>query len=102
MAKNFIYLLLLLSLNSFSNPNKKALENMNGCYACHSVKVKIIGPSFIEISKKYKNQSVSRNDLVKKIRDGGSGNWGSIPMIAHPNISEEDLSFMVDWILSLK
>ena len=61
----------------------------------------MIGPSFIEISNRYKNQDSASEKLVKKIREGGSGNWGNIPMNAHPNISDNDLSSMVDWILTL-
>ncbi|MDG2253150.1 MAG: cytochrome C [Methylophilaceae bacterium] len=94
-------LVFLFSFTLHAEPIKRSLENMNGCYACHSVKLKVIGPSFIEISNRYKNQESARMQLVKKIKEGGSGNWGSVPMNAHPKISDTDLSLMVDWILSL-
>ena len=91
----------LLASTAIADPSKRALESMNGCYACHSVKIKVIGPAIIEISKRYKNQESANKQLVKKIKEGGSGNWGKIPMNPHPNISDTDLSSMVDWILTL-
>ena len=94
-------LTLLFASSVIADTSKRAIESMNGCYACHSVKTKVIGPAFIEISKRYKNQESANKQLVKKIKEGGSGSWGNIPMNAHPNISDVDLSSMVDWILSL-
>tara|TARA_B100000780_G_scaffold107361_1_gene75109 strand:- start:64 stop:375 length:312 start_codon:yes stop_codon:yes gene_type:complete len=94
-------LVIFLASTAMADPTKRVLESMNGCYACHGVKLKVIGPSFIEISNRYKNQESASEKLVKKIREGGSGNWGNIPMNAHPNISDNDLSSMVDWILTL-
>ena len=96
-----LVLTFLLVSKATADPTKRALESMNGCYACHSVKIKLIGPAFIEISKRYKNQESANKQLVKKIKEGGSGNWGNIPMNAHPKISDTDLSSMVDWILTL-
>ena len=94
-------LVIFLASTAMADPTKRVLESMNGCYACHSVKIKVIGPAFIEISKRYKNQESANKQLVKKIKEGGSGNWGKIPMNPHPNISDTDLSSMVDWILTL-
>ena len=100
LTLSFLLVLFLVS-TAIADPKKRALESMNVCYACHSVKTKVIGPAFIEISKRYKNQESANKQLVKKIKEGGSGNWGKIPMNPHPNISDTDLSSMVDWILTL-
>ena len=97
---SFVLTFLLVS-TAIAGSTKRALESMNGCYACHGVKTKVIGPAFIEISKRYKSQESVNKQLVKKIKEGGSGNWGNIPMNAHPKISDTDLSSMVDWILTL-
>ena len=94
-------LTLLFASSVIADTSKRAIESMNGCYACHSVKTKVIGPAFVEISKRYKNQESANKQLVKKIKEGGSGNWGNVPMNSHPNISDADLSSMVDWILTL-
>ncbi|OWT62144.1 cytochrome C [Candidimonas nitroreducens] len=81
---------------------KKAQELLkaNGCTACHAVDKKVLGPSFIDIAKKYKGQGYAIEKLAKKVRDGGSGVWGSIPMPPHPDLGEADLKTMLEWILA--
>lgn len=72
----------------------------NDCAGCHKPTVKIVGPSYIEIAKKYTIKDM--NYLVGKIIKGGSGVFGKIPMTAHPNIKNEDAKEIVKYILSLK
>jgi cytochrome c len=62
---------------------------------------KINGPSFRDISARYRNSEFAVNDLSKKVLKGGSGVWGETVMSAHPQLSEEDAGEMVRWILSL-
>jgi cytochrome c len=71
------------------------------CYTCHSVDTKLIGPSFDEISKKYVNDKESVQKLIDKIINGGSGVWGEVPMQAHSQMSAEDATEMVNFILSM-
>lgn len=79
----------------------EALASKAGCMACHAKDKKIVGPAFRDISAKYKDQKDAEAKLVDKVRKGGAGNWGSIPM--PPNgpdkISEADLKTVVQWIL---
>jgi cytochrome c len=78
-----------------------ALLQKAGCMACHSADKKILGPSFKEISAKYKGQSVEAQ-LVKKIKEGGSGVWGPIPMPANAgNLTDAEFKSVVSWMLSL-
>ena len=79
----------------------KKLIKKNGCLACHSVKLKVLGPSFIDIANKYENNISNQQILAQKIKKGGSGNWGNIPMMSHPNITNDELNLMVRWILDL-
>jgi cytochrome c len=80
-------------------PQGKALMDGSDCKACHGIDEKINGPSLKEIGIRY---TVSNTDyLVKKIMSGGSGVWGESPMSAHPQLSEEDVKKMVEYILSL-
>jgi|TARA_B110000977_G_scaffold26512_2_gene33075 cytochrome c len=79
----------------------KKLAQKNGCFACHSIKLRVLGPSFKEISAKYRISEATKRNLMGKIKNGGSGNWGDIPMISHPKITEKDLGLMVEWILNL-
>ena len=95
-----IFVLIISVTSAYAlNPEKKAKNN--GCFACHSVKLKVLGPSFLDISKKYETNSANQQMLVNKIKKGGSGNWGDIPMMAHPNVTDDDLNLMVRWILDL-
>jgi len=91
---------LLTSSIIFSEEGKK-LAQKNGCFACHSMKLRVVGPSFNEVSIKYDHANNTKKILMKKIKNGSRGNWGNVPMIAHPKISDKDLDTMVTWILHL-
>ena len=71
-----------------------------GCMACHSKDKKIIGPAFKEIAAKYKGQDVTTK-LMAKVRAGGSGTFGPIPMAPNPadKINDADLKAAVELIL---
>ncbi|MBL8528456.1 MAG: c-type cytochrome [Burkholderiales bacterium] len=73
-----------------------------GCNACHAVDKKMVGPSYADVAKKYKGDAKAVATLSEKVRKGGSGNWGQIPM--PPNtpekISDADLKSLVEWILT--
>lgn len=72
-----------------------------GCMACHSVDKKLVGPAFKDIAAKYKGQGDAVAKLSDKVRKGGSGVWGPIPMSPNPveKISDGDLKDVVSWIL---
>ena len=91
---------LLTSSIIFSEEGKK-LAQKNGCFACHSMKLRVVGPSFNEVSNKYDHANNTKKILMKKIKNGSRGNWWNVPMIAHPKISDKDLDTMVTWILHL-
>ena len=76
--------------------------NKYGCASCHAVDTKLVGPSFKEIAAKYRGQSGAEKQLVAKVKDGGSGVWGSVPMPPNPTVPDTDLGAMVKWILSQK
>lgn len=73
------------------------------CIACHAVDQKRVGPAYKEVAAKYKGDAKAPAMLFDKVRTGGSGNWGQVPMMAHPadKISDEDLKAAVAWVLSL-
>ena len=80
----------------------EALISKSDCLACHKVQEKLLGPSYKDVAKKYPNNSATINQLVDKIKKGGSGVWGAIPMSPHPALSDADAKAMVKYILSLK
>ncbi|MCB5186275.1 c-type cytochrome [Methylobacillus gramineus] len=79
----------------------EALAQKNGCLACHSVEKKMIGPSYKEVAAKYKGDKGAEARLVEKVKAGGSGNWGAMPMPPHAHVKDEDIKTLVHWVLSL-
>lgn len=72
-----------------------------GCTGCHAVDHKVVGPSFNDVAAKYRGKDVEAA-LAEKIKNGGSGVWGEIPMPPNPQVPDPDLHAMVKWILTLK
>jgi cytochrome c len=77
-----------------------ALLGDKGCVACHAKDTKSLGPSFMDIAAKYKGQETAVDKLVTKVKKGGSGAWGAIPMPPHPKLSDDDAKSMIEWILA--
>lgn len=70
------------------------------CSACHAANTKLVGPSIADISKKYDGQGGALEKLMAKVKAGGSGVWGSIPMPPQTQLSDEDRKILVSWVLS--
>ncbi len=88
-----------------SNPDYvKGLEliGKSDCLTCHKVSDKLIGPSYKEVAAKYENTEENITMLSGKIIKGGQGVWGTVPMTAHPTVTEDDAKAMVKYILLLK
>ncbi|MFA6231154.1 MAG: c-type cytochrome [Rhodanobacter sp.] len=75
------------------------LVQKNGCAVCHAIDKKIVGPAFRDVAAKYKGNPDALKALRDKIRKGGAGVWGTIPMPPHPDVSNADLDIMVRWVL---
>jgi len=71
------------------------------CLSCHQFNRKSIGPAYVDVARKYHNDSTATARLVRKIRQGGSGVWGQVAMAAHPALTNEQVSAMVAYIMSL-
>jgi S-disulfanyl-L-cysteine oxidoreductase SoxD len=76
------------------------LATKSGCMACHSLKAKVVGPGFNEVQARYKDQTDGEDRLLAKVKAGGQGSWGSVPMPANSHLKEEDLKTLVKWILT--
>ena len=74
----------------------------NNCLACHNVNQTVVGPSFKAVANKYRGQEDATDKLTKKIRAGGAGVWGNMPMPAHPQISNVDAKKLAVYVLSIK
>ncbi|MES2807274.1 MAG: c-type cytochrome [Bacteroidota bacterium] len=80
----------------------KQLLSKSDCLSCHKADIKIVGPAYIDVAKKYPANAANYEKLTQKIIAGGSGVWGDIPMSAHPSTPPADVKKMVQYILSLK
>jgi cytochrome c len=85
-----------------SGKDGKALIEASDCRTCHHDKDKVIGPAYMDVAKKYPNTDENVKKLSAKVIAGGTGVWGQLPMVPHPNISQEDAEAMVKYILSMK
>lgn len=72
----------------------------HACSACHGMTQKLVGPGFSEIAAKYKGQKDAKTHLTARIRSGGVGLWGPVPMPAQAAISDADIVRVVDWLLA--
>ncbi|AJE19606.1 c-type cytochrome [Azotobacter chroococcum subsp. isscasi] len=78
-----------------------ALYKTKGCTVCHAVDSKLVGPSYKDVAAKYAGQADAVDVLAAKIKNGGSGNWGQIPM--PPNaVTEEEAKALAKWVLEQK
>jgi len=78
------------------------LLNANACTACHQVDKRVVGPSFKEVAAKYATDNAAAATLAKKIKQGGSGAWGAVPIPPNAGVSDADLQQLVSWILRQK
>ena len=80
----------------------EALAKASGCLACHTVDKKLIGPSYKDIANKYRNDKGAQANLEKKVKEGGKGVWGDIPMTPNAHVKDADIKTIVAWILTVK
>lgn len=76
-----------------------AVAKKNNCTACHAVDKKVVGPAWKDVAKKYDGKV---DHLADKIKKGGAGNWGSMPMPANPKVSDADMKEILAFIAGLK
>lgn len=75
------------------------LLNRNACLACHHPSNRVVGPSFREVGARHASRSDAEAYIARKIREGGSGSWGAIPMPAQPALQEAEAQALARWIL---
>ena len=78
-----------------------AVAQQSGCLACHQMDTKVVGPSYKEIAAKYAGDAAARDMLIGKVKSGGAGTWGPVPMPPNAHVSDENIAAVVDWILSM-
>jgi cytochrome c len=78
-----------------------ALATTSGCMACHQVEVKVVGPAYKDVANKYRGDAAALDMLAAKVKAGGVGTWGQIPMPPNVQVSDENIRAIVTWVLSL-
>ena len=89
----------LVSASAFANAELAKAKN---CLACHAPDKKLVGPAYKEVAAKYANDKDAVAKLSKKVREGGVGVWGQVPMPANPQVNEAEAQTLVKWVLSQK
>lgn len=80
----------------------QALMQKDGCAACHAIDKKVVGPAYQDVAAKYKDDKGAAERLAQKVKAGGTGVWGQVPMPPNAAVSDDDIKSLVAWILSLK
>jgi cytochrome c len=70
------------------------------CLTCHTVDKKLVGPAYHDVAVKYKGDKGAEAKLVDKVKKGGVGVWGQIPMPPNDKVPDADLKTLVKWVLS--
>ncbi|HEV8256808.1 MAG TPA: c-type cytochrome [Casimicrobiaceae bacterium] len=80
----------------------QALMRKRACDACHAIDKKIVGPAYVDVAAKYKDDAGANAKLAQKVKAGGAGVWGQVPMPPNPQVPDDDVKALVGWILALK
>lgn len=87
-------------------PDAMDLAKRSGCFACHDIDKKVVGPAWRDVAARYQGDAEARTRLIKKVHEGGKGNWsevtGGVTMPAYsPRVASADIEKLIDFILSL-
>jgi len=97
-------ILALASLTLLAAPAiaNEELAKKHACTACHAVDKKVVGPAFKEVAAKYKGNAKAEAMLIDKVKKGGVGTWGQVPMPPNASVPDADVKALVKWVLGLK
>ena len=102
MKKSLTLAAIALSVAALPALANEELAKKNACTACHAIDKKVVGPSFKEVAAKYRNDKGAEAKLVDKVKKGGVGVWGQVPMPPNAAVPDADVKALVKWVLSLK
>ena len=100
MKKSLIVLALGAAFASAPALANLQLATKSACTACHAVDKKLVGPSYQEVAAKYKGNAKAEALLIEKVKKGGVGTWGQVPMPPNANVKDADVATLVKWILA--
>jgi cytochrome c len=100
--KQALAVLALLAAAAPSAYAQEELAKKYNCFACHAVDKKLVGPAYQDVAAKYRADPKAEEKLFEKVKKGGSGVWGQVPMPPNTQVPDADIHKLVKWILSLK
>jgi cytochrome c len=82
--------------------NEQLMEK-SGCISCHRIDQKLIGPAYKDVAARYRDHPEVIDTLMQKVREGGEGVWGDVPMAPNSveKVSDENLRLILQWIMTL-
>jgi cytochrome c len=81
---------------------QEELAKKHGCFACHTTSTKLVGPAYKDVAAKYRGDKGAEAKLFDKVKKGGTGVWGQVPMPPNSQVPDADLRALVKWVLSQK
>jgi cytochrome c len=97
IAFSFVAAAVLSATGAYASED---LAKKNGCAACHAAAKKVVGPAWHDVAAKYKSDAKAADALAAKVKAGGKGVWGNIPMPPQAKISDADLKSVLAWALT--
>jgi cytochrome c len=77
------------------------LAKKSGCFACHAVDKKVVGPAFKDVAAKYKGNKEAEAMLASRVKNGTVDTWGPVPMTPNNTVSDADIATLVKWVLAM-
>ena len=102
MKSRSILALVGLTLAAAPALANEELAKKHACTACHAIDKKVVGPGYKEVAAKYKGNAKAEAMLIDKVKKGGVGTWGQVPMPPNASVPDADVKTLVKWILALK
>ena len=98
LPQSLFLALLMLATPAMANLD---LAKKSGCMSCHMVDKKVVGPGFQDVAAKYAGNANAPRLLAEKVKKGGKGVWGEIPMPPNGQVKDADIETLIKWILSM-
>ena len=100
MSVDSVFVVVSLMLAAAPAVASPELAKKHNCMACHQVDTKLIGPSYKDVALKYKVQKDAVQKLADKVKKGGTGVWGNVPMPPNAAVPDADIRTLVAWVLA--
>ena len=99
---NRVAVILAIAVVAIPAQASDELAKKHACLACHTVDKKMVGPSYKDVAAKYRSDQAAEAKLAEKVKKGGQGVWGQVPMPPNASVPDADVRALVKWILSQK